>query len=155
MESLAASTAYQTGRYLALIVLAALLIALIARLRRTDRAPRARLTDGIAALVVVALLATGVVRATGDGDEPGREWEGNQAAEMKAGFIAGCENSSDGMVDCGCAFEVITREPPYDTPSGFATLLGPVQAAQRSGDVSALPKVLFTAVRDCARETAG
>jgi hypothetical protein len=68
---------------------------------------------------------------------------------MKAGFMGGCRSSSGGVVDCACAFEHIVSTPPYDTPSGFAKLAGPVENAQQSGDPRDLPAVLLTAMRSC------
>jgi hypothetical protein len=49
-----ASTAYQTGQYLGMAMLAALLVALIRRGITPHRASRRRITDAIAALVVAA-----------------------------------------------------------------------------------------------------
>ena len=149
MELLAgASTAYQTGQILGMAALAALLVALIRRWMNARTESRARTTDAIAAVVVAALLIGGIVRlvAGADRDDP---WKTDQGVQLKAGFMAGCHDSANGLVDCGCAFKHITSVPPYDTPSGFASLSGPVDAAKASGDPRDLPAVLMSALSSC------
>jgi hypothetical protein len=149
MEPLAgASTAYQTGQYLGMATLAVVLVLLVRRGINHDRQSRSRGTDLIAALVVAALLIAGVVRLGGDGDR-GDPWKAGEGAQMKAGFINGCESTSAGLVDCGCAFDHLTSAPPYDTPPGLATLAGPVQAAQQSRNPGDIPAVLLSAMEAC------
>jgi hypothetical protein len=85
MEILAAaSTAYQTGQYLGMATLAAVLVLLVRRGINQDRPPRSRGTDLVAALVVAALLIAGVVRLGGDGDR-GDPWKAGTggSAEQK------------------------------------------------------------------------
>jgi hypothetical protein len=89
--------------------------------------------------------------ADDDGPDP---WASGHGVQMKAGFIDGCNSSTGGRVDCGCAFDRLTSTPPYDTPEGLLTLAGPVQAAQRSGDPRDVPAVLVTAMRSCQRTPA-
>ncbi|HMJ97328.1 MAG TPA: hypothetical protein VK486_15855 [Thermoleophilaceae bacterium] len=149
MEALAgASTAYETGHYLAMAAMAVGLILLIRRAIDQNRPSRSRGTDVIAALVVAALLIVGVVRLGGDGDR-NDPWKTGEGAQMKAGFVKGCESTSAGVIDCGCAFDHITSAPPYDTPPGLAALAGPVRAAQQSGNPANLPAVLVSAMNAC------
>jgi hypothetical protein len=149
MESfLAASSAYETGRFLGMATLAVLLVALIRRIANPAKAPRARKTDAIAALVVAALLIAGLARIAG-GDDKSDPWKSGQGAEMKAGFIDGCNATSAAFVDCGCAFDHVTSAPPYDTPDGLAALAGPVRAAQQSGSPGDIPAVLLSAMQSC------
>jgi hypothetical protein len=149
MESLAgASTAYQTGQYLAMATMAVGLVLLIRRGIDQSRTSRSRMTDLIAALVVGVLLVAGLVRVGGDGDR-NDPWTSGEGAQMKAGFINGCESTSAGVIDCGCAFDHLTSAPPYDTPPGLATLAGPVRAAQQSGNPANLPAVLVSAMNAC------
>jgi hypothetical protein len=146
METLlAASTAYDTGRSVGMVTLGVLLVALIRRIARLRKARRARITDAIAALVVLVLLIVNLVRL-GDSDD---SWDSAKGAEMKAGFIDGCQSTSGTVIDCGCAFEHVASTPPYDTPDGFATLVEPVQAAEQSGDPHDIPAVLVSAIQAC------
>jgi hypothetical protein len=149
MEPLAgASTAYQTGQYLGMAMLTVLLVLLIRRGINQSRPSRSRATDVIAALVVAALLIAGIVRLGGDGDRDD-PWKTGEGAEMRAGFINGCESTSGGFIDCGCAFDHLTSAPPYDTPPGLAKLAGPVQAAQQSRNPGDIPAVLVSAMEAC------
>src|SRR4051812_46406488 len=141
MSLLAASSAYQAGQYAATATLAVALVALIVRLLKRTASTRGRRTDALAALVVAALLAGSVIGLSGE-DAPDT-WETQQGVEMRAGFIAGCNNSSGAAVDCGCAFDHITSDSSFDTPEKFATLAGPVAAAQRSQDPADLPPALL------------
>jgi len=130
--------------------LAALLVGLLRRCANPTKPPRARATDAVAALVVAVLLVANFVRPFGD-DDRDDPWKNGQGAQMRAGFIDGCNSSTGGLVDCGCAFDRLTATPPYDTPAGLVSLAGPVRAAQRSGDPRDVPAVLVTAMRSCAR----
>jgi hypothetical protein len=144
---LAASSAYQAGHYAATAALAVLLVALIVRLSKRTASTRGRRTDALAALVVAALLVGSVIGLSGE-KAPGT-WETQQGVEMRAGFIAGCNNSSGAEVDCGCAFDHIASEASFDTPEKFATLAGPVAAAQKSQDPADLPPAFLTAMQTC------
>jgi hypothetical protein len=149
MESLAAaSTAYQTGQYLAMATMAVGLVLLIRRAVDQKRPSRSRATDVVAALVVGALLVGGIVRLGGDGDR-NDPWKNGEGAQMKAGFINGCKSNSAGVIDCSCAFDHLTSAPPYDTPPGLATLVAPVRAAQQSGDPADIPAALISAMEAC------
>ena len=68
---------------------------------------------------------------------------------MKPGFLAGCESSAGGAVDCDCVFAELTSEAPYDTPEGFATLQDTVRRANETGDVSQIPAAYVSAVQRC------
>jgi hypothetical protein len=140
LEILAIS-AYGVGRMTAVAVLAVLLIA---RVRRGLR--RGAFTDWLAAAVVAVLLAGAVLRAGGDD-----AWASGEGAQLRAGFIAGCENSAASIVDCGCVFAELTSAAPYDTPAGFATLVGPVRQAQQTGDPSVIPQPYIAAANACRR----
>jgi hypothetical protein len=149
MESLvAASTAYQAGRYIGMATVAAVLVLLIRRGIDQSRPSRSRATDAIAALVVGVLLIVGLIRLGGDGDR-NDPWKSAEGAQMKAGFINGCESTAAALVDCGCAFDHLTSAPPYDTPPGLATLVGPVRVAQQSGNPGDIPTVLVSAMEAC------
>jgi hypothetical protein len=147
MDSLAAMTAYQTGQYLAWLVLGSLLIALLARLMRGDRAPRARVTDGIAALVVAALLIGGIARASGD--DGGSSWKSDKGTELRAGFLAGCTDTSGAPSYCQCLFDRLVGQASYDTPDEFAALERPVTAAVESGDPADVPPGVVSAIETC------
>lgn len=125
------------------------LLLLLRRIANPRRAPRSRLTDGIAALVIGILLVVNIVRLGGDDDS----WRRGEGPEMKAGFIAGCEDAPGNFVDCGCAFEQLTSTPPYDTPEGFLTLHEGIETAQRSQDPRDVPAPLMTAFRSCLLST--
>jgi hypothetical protein len=136
-----AMSAYSAGRMAAVAVLAVLLIALVRRALR-----RGAFTDWIAAAVVAVLLAGALLRAGGDD-----AWASGKGEQMRAGFLAGCENSAASVVDCGCVFAELTSAPPYDTPAGFATLEGPVRQAQQTGDPSFIPQRYIAAANACRR----
>jgi hypothetical protein len=140
LETLAIS-AYGAGRMTAVAVLAVLLFALVRRGLR-----RGAFTDWIAAAVVAVLLAGAVLRAGGDD-----AWASGEGAQLRAGFIAGCESSAASIMDCGCVFTELTSAPPYDTPAGFATLQGPVRQAQQTGDLSVIPERYIAAMNACRR----
>ena len=144
-----AATAYQTGQALGMVTLAVLFLALMSRLVRLNRSAHARWTDGIALLVVAGLLIGNIVRMSGGNDSGSDPWTSGQGAQMKAGFLDGCQATSATFVDCGCAFEHMTSSPPYDTPSGLATLAGPVQVAQQTGNPRDIPDVLVSAMQAC------
>lgn len=142
---LAASTAYGTGRTAGLVATAVLILAVLRQvvwIRSNPKAGvrRALVLGGLAVMVVV-----NIGRIAGEA-EP---WESGRGAEMKAGFLDACQRSSGTVVDCYCAFQVVTTRPPYDTPDGFATLMGPASAAQRSGNPEDVPAVLVTALQSC------
>jgi hypothetical protein len=141
-------TAYQTGQYLAMATMAVGLVLLIRRAINQNRPSRSRGTDVIAAVVVAVLLVGGLVRLGGEGDR-NDPWKSGEGAQMKAGFINGCESTSAGVIDCGCTFDHLTSAPPYDTPPGLATLVGPVRAGQQSGNPANLPAVLLSAMDAC------
>jgi hypothetical protein len=84
MFGILAISAYGVGRLTAVAVLAVLLIALVRRGLR-----RGAFTDWIAAVAVALLLAGAVLRAGGDD-----AWASGEGAQMRAGFIAGCESSA-------------------------------------------------------------
>jgi hypothetical protein len=144
-----AATAYQTGQTAGMVTLAVLFLALMRRLVRPNRSAQARWTDGIAVLVVAGLLIGNTVRMSGGDDSGSDPWRSGQGAQMKAGFIDGCQATSATFVDCGCAFEHLTSSPPYDTPSGLATLVGPVRVAQQTGNPRDIPDVLVSAMQSC------
>ena len=148
---LAALSAYQVGRYLAMATLAVLLVALLVRLSRRAPGTQGRRTDALAALVVAALLVGNVVGF--GGEETPEGWETQQGVELRAGFVSGCNDSSGATVDCGCAFEHIRSDSAYDTPEKFATLVGPVAAAQQSQNPADLPPVFMTAMQSCRLPT--
>jgi hypothetical protein len=128
------------------------LLAVLRRLASPNRGPRSRLTDGIAALVLAVLLIGNIARGTG-GDDKQDAWSSGQGAQMKAGFIDGCEAHNTGnVVDCGCAFDHVTAEPPYDTPDGLASLYEPSLAAQQSRNLADVPAVMMSAIRACVRQ---
>ena len=76
-------------------------------------------------------------------------WEGDEARAMKADFIAACESSVSGVVDCGCVFAEITSATPYDTPEGFARLHDPIWGTNAGGEPPSVPAVYVAAVRRC------
>lgn len=117
--------------------------------RRAWRRPagRARTTDWIAALVFGALFLASGVRLVHHSF--GGPWQTQQGRDVHAGFVAGCERTTGGRVDCGCVFAHLTDQPAYDTPQEFLTLDYRVRAAAQRGDPSALPPELVAAVRDC------
>jgi hypothetical protein len=150
---LAASTAYRTGQYAAIVTLAVLFVALIVRgSKGTGRPRRSRVTDAIAAIVVGVLLLGNAGRL--GGDDSSDPWESQPATELRAGFLAGCESDAGRLVDCECAFDHIKSQPPYDTPSGFASLAEPVARAQQTQRLGDVPQVMLAALRACQR-TAG
>lgn len=144
---------YQAGQILAVVALAAA-AAWLARRALGQPKGRARTTDAIAALVCAVLLVAALARAAGDrgGDGP---WDAPQARELHAGFIAGCQQSNGGAVDCDCIFERLTSVSPFDTPEGFASLGQTIQRtmpeAVRTGDVNVLPAPVVDALRACVR----
>jgi hypothetical protein len=144
----AVSSAYEAGQALAMVVLAALLVALVVRaVRRKARLGQLPVTDVIAAVIVTALLVASVARlGGGDQTDP---WASQEGKELRAGFIAGCGDSSNGVVDCTCVFDEIRSEAPYDTPSEFASLAGPVMAAQQAQDLNAVPGIIIRSVQAC------
>ena len=142
-----ALTAYEAGQNLGTIVLAVLFVLLLLRafdvLPRKQPTPRGRLTDlGVAAILGVLLT---VAFFNGRADA----WEGDEARAMKADFIAACESSVSGVVDCGCVFAEITSATPYDTPEGFARLHDPIWGTNAGGEPPSVPAVYVAAVRRC------
>jgi hypothetical protein len=141
MLEILAVSAYGAGNIIAFTVLAVLLVALVRRGLR-----KGAVSDWIAAAVVAALLVGGVLRAGGDD-----AWASGEGAQLRAGFIAGCENSAGSLVDCGCVFTELSSAPPYDTPAGFATLADPVRQAAQTGDLSLIPQPYIAAATACRR----
>ena len=141
MLEIFALSAYDAGRMIGVAVLAVLLVALVRRGLR-----KGAVTDWIAAAVVAVLLAGALLRAGGDD-----AWASGEGAQLRAGFIAGCEHSAASIVDCGCVFTELTSAPPYDTPAGFATLEDPIRQAQQTGDLSLIPQPYIAAANTCRR----
>ncbi|MBS1868549.1 MAG: hypothetical protein JSS99_02700 [Actinobacteria bacterium] len=127
------SAGYRAGQVLAPVAFAAGAIWLVRRARRQP-AGRARTTDLIAALVCAVLLVAAVVRALPE-RQPG-VWESDQGRQIRAGFVAGCQQTANGTLDCGCLFDHLTGAPPGNTSSGFAMLAQSIQYAVQRGDWS-------------------
>jgi hypothetical protein len=147
VSTLLAVSAYQLGRSIGTSLLVLLLVALVWRTLSSRRSRRARVTDGVAAAVVAALLVAGATRPSPVDDLPDA-WSSPAAAELRAGFIAGCEQTAPAQLDCGCVFSSLSSVPPYDTPRGFATLQDVLAGAER--DPAALPGPVVAAVRTCS-----
>jgi hypothetical protein len=141
MLEILALSAFDAGRMAGGAILAILLVALVRRAAR-----KRAVTDWIAAAAVAVLLAGALLRAGGDD-----AWASGEGAQLRAGFIAGCESSAGSIVDCGCVFTELTSAAPYDTPAGFATLHGPVSQAQQTGDLSLIPQPYIAAANACRR----
>lgn len=170
MSSIIAISAYDIGSLFGLATLAALLVALIVRVRGAEPAlaaapatgglapevtrpsrGRGRRSDVIALCVVAVwfVAATGYfVTKGGPSDDP---WASTQGVNMRAGFLDGCQNGAGQLVDCGCVFDTLRSTPPYDTPDGFNTMAPAVQRASESGDAKQLPAAYVAAVRSCRR----
>lgn len=120
---------YRAGTIAAPILLAAATVWLTRRaLRQPTR--RGRVTDAIVAFVCAALLTGAIVRDVSHKDA--NVWDTTQGRQMHAGFVAGCQQTSHGTMDCECLFEHLTAGPPGDTPSGFTMLGQSIEyAAQR------------------------
>jgi hypothetical protein len=142
MPALALS-AYADGRTAGTLVLAALLVLLLLRafggLPRKQPARGSRVTDLAVAALLAVLLAGSLMSGRADA------WEGEAGKQMRVDFVAGCESSAGGALDCGCVFAELTSAPPYDTPEGFATL-----RTTPAGDVARIPAAYVTAVQRCA-----
>lgn len=118
-------------------------------------APRRRRTDALAAVVVGALLIGGILQV-GDGSAHSASaqatsavWSTPQGRELRAGFMAGCERSAAGAVDCRCVFARLTRHSPYDTLGGFMTLVAPVHQFEQTRNAGLIPSALIDSVRSC------
>jgi hypothetical protein len=151
MPTLALSP-YAAGRTAGTLVLVALVVLLLLRafggLPRKQPARGSRVTDlGVAALLGV-LLAGSLLTGRADG------WDGGEGKQMRADFVAGCESSAGGTIDCACVFAELTSTAPYDTPEGFATLDEPLARAAQTGDVARIPAAYMTAVQRCVRTAA-
>ena len=143
-----ALSAYPAGRTAGTVVLAVLVILLVLRalggLPRKQPARGSRVTDlGVAALLGV-LLAGSLLTGRADA------WEGEAGKQMRVDFVAGCESSAGGTIDCACVFAELTSAAPYDTPEGFATLNEPLTRAAQTGGVAHIPAAYITAVQRCA-----
>jgi hypothetical protein len=142
-----ALTAYEAGRFVGTVTLAVLFVLLLLRafdvLPRKKPAPNGRLTDVVVAAILGVLLTVSLFGGRADA------WDGDAGRQMKAGFLAGCESSAGGVVDCDCVFAELTSEAPYDSPEGFATLQDPVRRANETGDVSQIPAAYVAAVQRC------
>jgi uncharacterized RDD family membrane protein YckC len=69
---------------------------------------------------------------------------------QRAEFIAGCDASSHGLVDCGCALDSLEAHG-YDTQSSLQTLFEQEQSAVATRNPAALPAAFIEAVNDCRR----
>lgn len=171
MLTLVTMTAYESGMKAAPLLPAAFLVAFVLRARRNAspaapapvrsgglateaaepaRARRAFRRGDIVAIAVAAvwLVATIGYVATSDGGSSDA-WSGSEGASMRAGFVNGCQQSANGLVDCGCVFEALSANPEYDTPAGFASLAPVVQRATVRNDPKLLPAAYLAAVRGC------
>lgn len=97
----------------------------------------------VGVIVAVSFVARVVI------DAQSGPWDTDAGRQMHAGFITGCERSTAGLVDCGCAWDHLTSEPPYDTPDGLMTLLGPVRTALLEQRPDALPPQYVAAFTSC------
>ena len=147
------SASYTAGELVAIAVLATLAVGLGLRTRRPGRDRRARTTDAIVALVCSVLLVGAVVRFVDHHTGGGGPFDTQQGREMRAGFVAGCEQGTTGLIDCNCAFEHLTSAPPYDTPEGFITLAGPISEAVRTQSVRGLPPQYVAAMTSCRTQS--
>jgi hypothetical protein len=142
-----ALSAFAAGQMLGKLTLAVLFVLLV--LRAFDVLPRrkpvrnGRATDLAVAALLGVLLAGSLLTGRADA------WDGTQARELRAGFLAGCETSAGGAIDCECVFAELTSAPPYDTPAGFATLQAPVARAVQTGDNGEIPAAYISAVQRC------
>ena len=140
---LLAATAHESGTIAGKIVLVALFAALaiwfVRRARRNHGRRRAThaLAATLAGLLAVAALAT-------PADRDGDSWDSRSGRDMRAGFIAGCEQvGSQAIVDCECVFTRLSTNDRYDTPSKFETLRETIEDAQDA------PPELITAIQAC------
>jgi hypothetical protein len=115
-----------------------------------SRSSRARRTDALGALIVAALLVAGVIHVIGHSTHSD-PWATPAGVSVKAGFLGGCQNSAGNLVDCECAFARITSHSAYDTPAGFAMLIGPAATFEQTKSLQVLPSVFVSAVRSCTR----
>ncbi|HYV15800.1 MAG TPA: hypothetical protein VE972_07250 [Conexibacter sp.] len=144
------SVSHTVGEITAIVALAAAAIwlGLRARSSRADRDRRARTTDAIAALVCLVLLVGGVVRFVDHHSSSG-PFDTAQGRQMHAGFLAGCQQGTTGVIDCDCMWDHLTSAPPYDTPEGLLTLAGPVTNLIRTHSTSGLPPQYIEAATSC------
>ena len=147
-----ALSAYAAGRTAGTLVLAALVVLLLLRafagLGRKQAARGSRVVDlGVAAILGV-LLAGSLLTGRADG------WDGGEGKQMRADFVAGCESSAGGTIDCACVFAELTSVAPYDTPEGFAGLDEPLARAAQTGNAAQIPAAYITAVQRCVRTAA-
>jgi hypothetical protein len=117
-------------------------------------APRVHVPSGLdKAIALAAVVAAGVVLVAGANsllaEHASGPWAKSPGVEIKAGFEDGCSASGTARSTCQCVFSRITSVPPYDTPSGFATLQNGLQTFARTGSVTDIPPVMIAAVRGC------
>lgn len=169
MQSILATSAYdagyEVGALTAVAVLAALLVALIVRVRHSAPAPRAaayggalapeqpvgprrRTSDIVAICIVGVLLAGAILNLASRDSATAGSWSTAEGRNMKAGFVDGCTNSSGRLVDCGCLFDALRATPSYNTPERFAAL--GQQLASAGGNPNLVPPAYLAAVQSCA-----
>ncbi len=96
-------------------------------------------------------LAVGAFAGLSRGGSQDQGWGGETGRNLHAGFVAGCNQSAGGVVDCECAFTKISSTPPYNTPEGFMTLKDAVARYQSTRNPADVPPVFFEAVRACRK----
>jgi hypothetical protein len=165
MPLILAMSAYDVGSLAGVATLAALLVALIVRVRRSAPAPLAaanasalapmalpvraprRVSDIAAICVVGVLLAGGVLNLADRRDAAGDPWSTAEGRNMSAGFVDGCTRSTRGLIDCGCLLDALRATPAYDTPERFAALGR--ELTDSGGDPKRLPQAYLAAVQSC------
>jgi hypothetical protein len=106
-------------------------------------------------IVVLVILGGGVVigAIVGPGSAEASSWSSQQGIEARAGFIDGCNQSAGARLDCRCVFDRLIAVPTYSTPAGFATLDGPVEQFEQTGDRSYIPVAYVEAAAACEKPT--
>ena len=100
--------------------------------------------------LVATVLSTLIVILAVKAGDAGGSWSSARGANLRAGFVAGCEHGrADLVATCECVFARITSLPAYDTPDRFETLVPTARRALADGSVNELPPELLAAGRSC------
>lgn len=148
------SPVYQAGGVIGMVLALVLALLLIVRGVRNVRSHGDvavdrghRMLAGLLGVIVVAGAGLGIADAIGSDNGP---WSTQEGRDMRAGYLAGCVASGDSQAGCECFFEELKSIPRYDTPTKFATLIGELQTAERTGSLAGLSPAVFVAAERCA-----
>jgi hypothetical protein len=137
------STSYHVGEVVGLFILAIIVVAVL-------RSGAAAIIKAAAVVIAAAMIVVGVKHLTNPNDRAA--WATSQGINVKAGYIAGCSKGESSRVKrCECIFDRVSSSPPYDTPSGFESMIVSLERFQRTRNIADLPPALVTSIRACSR----